>query len=78
MWDVLGLANGTIVSASADKTIRLWKGGRCEKTIQAHEDAVRALAVLPNFGFVSVGNDGMLKVWSDEGEPLQTLQASEE
>ena len=30
--------------------------------VQAHEDAVRDLAILPGMGFVSVGNDGMLKV----------------
>jgi WD40 repeat protein len=67
-----------VLSGSADKTIKIWRGGRCEKTVPAHEDAVRGLALLPGIGFVSVGNDGMLKVWSDDGSPLQTVVAHEE
>ena len=75
---MIGLANGDIVSGSADKTIKIWNGGRCIKTFQAHEDAVRGLAILPGIGFVSVGNDGMLKAWTDDGTPLQAVQAHEE
>lgn len=42
---------------SADKSIKLWKAGQCEKTITGHTDCVRGLAVLSSFEFLSCSND---------------------
>ncbi|KAJ3049444.1 hypothetical protein HDU99_008906, partial [Rhizoclosmatium hyalinum] len=43
--------------ASADKTIKLWKDGKCVRTLTGHTDVVRALAPLEGIGFLSASND---------------------
>jgi len=62
-----------LLTASADKTIAMWKDGKKIKTITGHEDCVRSLALLPGIGFVSCGNDGAVIVWSNNGDPVQAL-----
>lgn len=47
-----------VITASADKTIRLWKNGKLSHVYQGHTDAVRGLALVPGVGFVSCSNDG--------------------
>ena len=42
---------------SADKTIKMWKAGTCQKTFTGHTDCVRGLAVLSAVEFVSSSND---------------------
>ena len=42
---------------SADKTIRLWRAGTCERTFVGHDDCVRGLAVISNSEFLSCSND---------------------
>ena len=77
VWAVVVLPDGTVASASADKSIKLWKEDACHKTLTGHTDAVRGLAVLPALGmFVSVSNDGTLRAWSFNGELTQVKQAT--
>ncbi|EGT34984.1 hypothetical protein CAEBREN_13229 [Caenorhabditis brenneri] len=52
------------LSASADKTIRLWHGNETTATFKGHTDVVRALAVLSNENFLSAGNDGHIIHWN--------------
>ncbi|KAF2076629.1 hypothetical protein CYY_002058 [Polysphondylium violaceum] len=78
IWSVLGLPNGTIVSASADKTIKIWEKAsnnkyKVTKTLSNHKDCVRGLALIPELGFVSCGNDGKILVWTFDGECIQEI-----
>jgi phospholipase A-2-activating protein len=45
-----------------------------KKTIQDHKLSVRDLALLPGVGFVSVGNDGAVKVRTMDGGVMTTFQ----
>lgn len=62
---------------SADRTIKVWRGTpghmQCISTLQKHTDCVRGLALVPEIGFVSCGNDGLVILWSFSGEVLQEL-----
>jgi phospholipase A-2-activating protein len=49
---------GGLVTASADKTIKLWRDGKCIHTYEGHSDAVRALQAIEGVGFLSGSNDG--------------------
>eukprot|EP01133_Synstelium_polycarpum_P005625 gene5625-6489_t len=79
VWGVLGLPNGDIVTASADKLILIWRLVEGEKhkyavykTLTRHTDCVRGLALVPEIGgFVSCGNDSLIAVWSADGAVLQ-------
>lgn len=73
---VLGLPNGgDIVTGCGDGTIKIWRDGREIRTIRAHTTCVRGLSVLPNVGFLSCANDGMVKLWSFDGNEIHSLQA---
>jgi phospholipase A-2-activating protein len=78
VWAVLGLENGDIATASADKTIKLWRDLMCIKTLGGHTDAVRALRNVPGLGFISASNDGTAKLWSNAGEELATFPCHEQ
>jgi WD40 repeat protein len=57
----------TLVSASADQTIRLWdvETGRLLRVLTGHTDLVVALAVLPDgTGVVSGSPDGTVRLWN--------------
>ena len=71
VWAVAALENGNVVTASADKTIRVWHGGACVGTVTGHTDCIRALAPVPGLGFLSAANDATLRLWSADGEALQ-------
>ena len=44
--------------ASADKSIKVWDGSKCARTILGHEDVVRSLARVNSNAFISSSNDG--------------------
>ena len=79
VWSVLPLQDGTglVLTASADRTIKLWSGGECVKTFSGHADVVRTLALVPGVGFLSGSNDGTVRLWDLGGECLRTIQASD-
>lgn len=66
-----------LVSASRDKTLRIWDvtTGYCVKTIRGHADWVRD--VMPSFDgrfLLSAGNDQTARIWdAASGEPKATL-----
>lgn len=60
IWDVsIFPGTGTYLSASGDKTIRFWEGGKGVRVFRGHADAVRSVAVMPDSTFLSCSNDGM-------------------
>jgi WD40 repeat protein len=64
VWALLPLRGQKLLSASGDRSIKLWDthDGKCLGTLNGHGDCVRALALLPDGSFVSAGNDCMIKV----------------
>ena len=47
-----------VVAGSADKTVKLWRSYECVKTMEAHTNCVRGLALNKQLGgFVTCGND---------------------
>ena len=74
MWSVLPLDDGRVLTASADRTIKLWEGESCVQSYTGHEDVVRDLALLPGVGFVSASNDGTIRAWELGGSCLKVLR----
>jgi len=68
---------GRVLTASADRTVKLWLGSECERTYEGHGDVVRSLAAVPGIGFLSCSNDGTVRLWELGGGTLQVLRASE-
>ncbi len=72
------LAEDLIVSASSDKTIRLWDLSRQQqlRSIVAHDAEVFAIEVLPGLNqFISVGADNTLRLWdSANGTELNCIK----
>lgn len=52
-----------IASGSEDNTVKIWKDGSCQQSIQ-HPGCVWAVAYLPNGDLVSACADGVARVWT--------------
>ena len=66
-----------LISASVDKTIRLWNisTGELIRTISGHNDRVTALSFNPDRQtFASASADRTIKIWAIEGNLLTILQ----
>lgn len=71
---------GDYFVGSADTTIGLWEGDQCSRRFLGHEQAVRAICMLGSEflsigDFVSVGNDGLMKVWKLDGRCVLSIPA---
>jgi WD40 repeat protein len=65
---VAAAPDGRIITSSADCTVKVWRDGACERTIQAHTMDVNCVAVLPGGArFVSGADDGTAKLWTLDG-----------
>lgn len=74
VWAVVELCDGTIATASADKSIKLWKKNHeLKTTLTGHTDCVRDLAVASIETFLSCSNDASIKLWSNNGQCLNTF-----
>ena len=72
---VLSLPNGIVITGSQDKSIRLWFKGEQQKEIpNAHDDIIRQFTEVPGLGFASCSNDESVKLWSIDGNLLQTFK----
>lgn len=75
VWDAVVVDADTILTCSADRTIRRWHRGVEVAQYRGHTDVVRRLALLPRGQFVLASNDGLLKVWDlESGREVQTLR----
>ncbi|XP_045446086.1 phospholipase A-2-activating protein [Melitaea cinxia] len=73
VWAALELKNATFATASADKSIKLWrKDGALISTLTGHTDCVRGLAVASDETFLSCANDASIRLWTNKGECLNT------
>ncbi|KAF2663658.1 polyubiquitin binding protein-like protein [Microthyrium microscopicum] len=83
VWDVLAYDDNTIVTASADKYLRVFNStGKLLRRFQASEDVVRALVKLPpghssGAQFASAGNDNRIHFWTLEGVQMGGLVGHE-
>lgn len=70
--------NTLLVTASADKNVKLWglDFGDCHKSLFAHADSVMAVAFVPNTHyFFTAGKDRLIKYWdADKFENILTLE----
>lgn len=71
----LFLDNSTLVSSSADNTIKLWNTltGECLRTLQGHSNWVWSLTLCPNKQILASGcQDETIKFWSVKAEKCLT------
>ena len=73
-----GLESGVLLSGSWDKTARVWRiagfGDASSITLEGHEAAVWAVAVLPSGKYVTGSADKNIIYWSSSGEKLKVLK----
>lgn len=76
VWSVKFVkSESKVLTAAADKFIRLFIDGKCTRKFSGHEDVVRSLALdptNPENSFYSAGNDGCIKKWNMEYENSQS------
>ena len=60
MLAVIAKGDNEYITASADKTIRAWRGNCIAATLMGHTDVVRDLALLDGSRLASCSNDGIL------------------
>ncbi|KAF7363941.1 Phospholipase A-2-activating protein [Mycena sanguinolenta] len=72
VWDVLAINEDEFITASADKTIKLWQQHKVIHTFGGHNGVVRSLALIPDIGFASCA-DNEIRVWSLGGDLVYTL-----
>ncbi|CDO96005.1 unnamed protein product [Kluyveromyces dobzhanskii CBS 2104] len=79
VWDAKFLADGSVLTASADTTVKLWKDGKLQRTFdKLHRDVVRNICVLDDGKhFISCSNDGTLKLSNLEGHVLHEFVGHE-
>ncbi|HEX5716057.1 MAG TPA: hypothetical protein VF179_07860, partial [Thermoanaerobaculia bacterium] len=66
-----------VISASEDRTLRVWDvdTGRVLLVLEGHTDRVRAVLCLDARRAISASDDGTLRIWDAEtGETLRTLE----
>jgi len=79
VWDALLLPSSeTVVTCSADRTLKLWSAstGKCTSTVSGHTDVVRSLSALPFGGVISVANDSSARLWKSEPSGGLTLSST--
>lgn len=88
VWDVLPLNETTIITACADKNIRIYdprtvRGAQVEPRSTIYtSDVIRALCQVPSghpsgADFASASNDGVIRLWKLSGQPVGELHGHE-
>ncbi|KAF9893989.1 hypothetical protein FE257_008960 [Aspergillus nanangensis] len=83
VWDVLAYDQDTIITACADKLVRIFNSsGKLLKTIKAFPDVVRALCKIPSSSptgahFAAASNDGVIRLFTLQGDLVAELHGHE-
>ena len=67
-----------LISGSEDNTIKIWdiaNQPQLIKTLTGHTDSIKAVAVSADGKIASAGYDNTIKLWTNSGELLQTINA---
>ena len=73
--EVCVLDGDRVVSGSGNKAIHIIDNSKVTRRIlNAHNHSIRKLIPHP-LGFASAGNDGLVKVWTRDGDELQVIDA---
>lgn len=65
VWCVADLANGSIVTGSADKLVIVWtRNGSIQHKLTGHTDCVRDIADIKEDEFLTCANDATIRHWS--------------
>ena len=68
----VAMSGDTIVSASKDKTVRVWRDGSCVQVLEGHTKDVNSVAMSGDT-IVSGSSDNTVRVWRD-GSCVQVLE----
>ena len=69
------MPDGRIITVSSDSTVKVWRDGACERTIQANASDIRAVAMLPGGArFVSGSLDHTVRLWTLDGAHERTFE----
>jgi WD40 repeat protein len=72
---VAAVPDGRVITGGFDKIVKVWRNGASERTIRAHTNWVRAVAVLPGgTRFVSASDDDTSKLWTLDGALERTFE----
>uniref|UniRef100_A0A7E4V5N5 WD_REPEATS_REGION domain-containing protein n=1 Tax=Panagrellus redivivus TaxID=6233 RepID=A0A7E4V5N5_PANRE len=58
----------SVLTGSADRTVKQWQGDQLVRTFSAHNDVVRSIVILNDGNFLTGCNDGKLRVYNREIE----------
>ena len=76
---VAATSDGHIITGSDDERLKVFHGETCVRTINAHENYVMAVAVLPcETRIVSGETHGVVKLWTRDGTLERTIQTERE
>ena len=76
---VAATSDGHIITGSDDERLKVFHGETCVRTINAHENYVMAVAVLPcETRIVSGEREGVVKLWTRDGTLERTIQTERE
>jgi phospholipase A-2-activating protein len=75
----LALPNKKFITASQDKAIKFWDGGKLYKTVEAaHEDIIRCIILDEDRNsFYTCSNDTVIKQWTMDGRMIGVLENHE-
>ena len=66
--------DGRIITGSWDRTVKVWRDGVCERTIEGTD--IECVAVLPGGALRQRSDDGAAKLWTLDGALERTFEVS--